>query len=171
MMNIFVISVDRGNFHDGRERLFAKFCTSKGGIPELEWTPKWIDVDQLLRQAVRVERANKPASEHLREFAELARDILIEHAPSAEVRRETAELVRYVADGRHQPEVEVQIRQRTGTGYWELGRETWKLGVPLPDPVLRFLARTHKPLATWVLWNEEIIDVLHPTNGRSLLRA
>jgi hypothetical protein len=153
--------------------LYVEFASVKGGRPEYEWTPAWIlpgeGVAALLREAVRVERANRPESDYLREFAQLARDILTEHAPPAEIRRETGSLVEYTADGVEQPEVVVQVKEWTGNRYWEHGRQRWPLGVPLSEQTLKYLARTDKPLVTWVVWNGEVIDVLEAQGNRSVI--
>jgi len=65
--------------------------------------------------------------------------------------------------------VEVQVKQWTGTRWWEYGRETWRLAVPLPEATLKSIARAKMSLLTWVVWNDEVIDVLTEDGKRSLI--
>ena len=155
LSKIFVAELGRGSFPGGRSRLYVAFSSSKGGSPQYEWTPEWLapgrGVADLLREAVRVERQNRPGSEYLREFAQLARDIITEHAPVSDISRIKGFLIEFHKAG---PSVKVGQRGRGGK-VWEL---TYGLAISMREPLLKELVTTGKDVE-WVLWNDDVIDV------------
>jgi len=61
--NIFKARIEIDKFSSGDSRLFVEFADTKGQERgELQWTPVWHDVSQLMVKAVEVERQNKPGS-------------------------------------------------------------------------------------------------------------
>lgn len=168
--NIFARpNIQFDTFPDGRKRLFVLLGPSKSGAASFEWTPHWmpkrdaLGVTELLREAVRVERANRPLSELLKEFATLARDIIIEHAPPLEIERAWGKFTSY-ADNR----ITVNVGSpKSGGGWWSDRIVTWEMGITLPTEALRHLALQERAF-TWVVWDGKVIDVRR-SNGKSLL--
>ena len=71
---IFFNEIGKGTFEDGRIRLYVVF-RDKGGN-EYEWTPKWREeVIKLFDEASKTEAINRPDSEYLKAFAEMAKRV------------------------------------------------------------------------------------------------
>ena len=171
--NIFARRIQRGKFgRTGDVRLYVEFSSTKGGPAEWEWSPHWLTPEQgvtdLLREAVRVERENRPDSSYLNEFANLARDIIIEHAPPAQIRRFKGDLLDYDHGDGKAPTVRIQEKTWTGTKWWIDDASTWEVGVPFTTEVLRELAMNGDKLE-WITWDGKIIDVRR--GGESLLES
>lgn len=171
--SVYSVEISRGTFTDGRARLRVMFSNTQGGTPQYEWTPRWLEprrgVADLLREAVRVERDNRPGSQWLKEFAALARDIVIEHAPPVEVRRQHGRFFGYSASsGKSAPEVTVVVGDLLGSGkFWTDDlKETWVVTTPLTTEALRELQQGG--IHTWLLWDNGVIDVLR-RDGTSLI--
>jgi len=84
-MNIYKATTDVGAFSDGRAHLFVESANVKGQPQgDLQWTPAWDDVSDLIVKAVEVERQNKPGSVYLDQFAEVCSRVVTKYAPPSQ---------------------------------------------------------------------------------------
>ena len=142
---------------------------TKNGALAFEWTPTWNDangVATLLREAVRVERENKPGSSYLLEFADLARDIVIEHAPAVEIRRISGSFESYTSgDVETGPRIIVNRKEWGGQRYWIHGPEVSEIAVTIPEGVPRDSRHVRRCLRLGYLERED-----RATHGESRRR-
>ena len=156
--NIFKTSTRIGAFSDGRERLFVEFSTAKGQPRgDMQWTPAWDDVSDLMVNAVEVERRNKPGSTYLDEFAKVCSDVVVKYAPARHVKVIYGHATEFRVDQEaSKPYIDVIWREVTDRPGWIAGRDTWELSVPLDEERLkRLMEEDHRLL----IWNDRVVDI------------
>lgn len=165
--SIFAKRIATGKFSDGRQRLFVTFSAERASGEEFEWTPHWDHpkhgVCSLLRRAVRVENANDPENRRwLEAFGRVAAEIVREHALPETVVRQSGRLRVYQHDD-GDPSVLVDVGHWSyNGGWWDEGRERWRLGTLISRDALNFLStgNDRQRTAEWVVWNGRVVDIM-----------
>lgn len=157
-MNIFKCRTDVGTFRDGHARLFIEFNNVKGQSQgDLQWTPAWNDVSDLMVKAVEVERQNKPGSVYLDQFAEVCSQVVTKYAPANHVQIFGGKCVEYQVDrDKNKVFIMVLYREITDRPGWIVGEDTWELSIPVTEDRLRNLINRD---VQWVVWDGRVIEI------------
>jgi len=162
--NIYRIRTGIAAFADRRARLFVEFADAKERAQgDLEWTPRWDDVRDLMVQAVEVERRNSPESTYLRQFADVCSEVVVKYAPAESVELLGGRLTRYWVD-RAQGKVWVTVlyREITDRPGWMAGEKDWELSIPLTEQDLRDLINKD---VEWLVWNGKVVEIRDRSTG------
>ena len=162
--NIFKTRTGIGGFADGRARLFVEFADTKDKPQgDLEWTPRWDDVRDLIVQAVEVERRNRPGSTYLTQFADVCSEVIVKYAPAENVELVGGRLTRYWTDATTgKAWGTVLYREITDRPGWIAGQEDWEWGVPLTEDQLRDLINKD---VEWLVWNRRVVQIRDRSTG------
>lgn len=157
-MNIFKTKIDIGSFKDGCARLFVEFARNKGQTEgDLEWTPRWNDVTELMVAAVEVERRNKPGSTYLEQFADVCSEVVTKYAPASHVEILGGKCVEYWVDSTESKVfIRVLVREVTDRPGWIADQVKWELSIPVSEERLKSLINKD---VLWLVWNEKVIEI------------
>ena len=156
--NIFKARIEIDKFSSGDSRLFVEFADAKGQERgELQWTPVWHDVGQLIVKAVEVERQNKPGSTYLEQFASVCSDVVTKYAPVENAKIFGGRCTEYWVD-RASSKVFVRVlwREITDRVGWIAGEIVWELAVPVSEEKLRTLIDSD---SRWLVWNGKVVEI------------
>jgi hypothetical protein len=158
VQNIFRARIEIDKFSSGDSRLFIEFANVKGQERgELQWTPVWRDVGQLMVQAVEVERQNKPGSTYLEQFANICSEVVTKYAPAEHAKIMGGRCIEYWVDRDNSKSfIKVLAREITDRVGWIASEEVWELAVPLSEEKLRNLINAE---STWLIWNGKVIEI------------
>ncbi len=158
VQNIFKARIDIDKFSSGDSRLFIEFSDVKRKERgELQWTPVWHDVSQLMVQAVEVERKNKPGSTYLEQFANVCTEVVTKYAPAEHAKIMGGRCTEYWVDHENTKVfVRVLSREITDRIGWIASEEVWELAVPLSEEKLRKLINKD---SSWLIWNGKVIEI------------
>lgn len=156
--NIYKTRIDLGSFADSRARLFVEFADTKGQLlGDLQWTPSWDDVSDLMVKAVEVERRNKLGSMYLEQFANVCSEVVVKYAPAHHVKIMGGRCVEYWVDSTtFKAFVRVLYREISDRPGWIAGEDVWELSVPVSEDRLRDLINRD---VGWVVWDEKVIEI------------
>ena len=156
--NIFKAQMGIGTFKDGHSRLFVEFADTKGQAQgELQWTPVWNDVSELMVKAVEVERQNKPGSTYLEEFASVCSEVITKYAPAERVQILGGRCTEYWVDQENSKVfIKVLYREITDRVGWIAGEDVWELAVPVSEEKLRALIGKD---SMWLVWNGKVVEI------------
>jgi len=156
--NIFKARIEIDKFSSGDSRLFVEFADTKGQERgELQWTPAWHDVSQLMVKAVEVERQNKPGSTYLEQFASVCSDVVTKYAPVENAKIFGGRCTEYWVDrASSQVFVRVLWREITDRVGWIAGEIVWELAVPVSEEKLRALIDND---SRWLVWNGKVVEI------------
>jgi hypothetical protein len=156
--NIYKAQMDIGTFSDGRSRLFVEFAdTKEQSKGDLQWTPAWDDVSQLMVKAVEVERQNKPGSTYLEQFADVCSEVVTKYAPAERVQLLGGRCTEYWVD-RENSKVFIRVlyREITDRVGWIVGEVVWELVVPVNEEKLKTLIGSD---SKWIVWNGKVVEI------------
>ena len=156
--NIFKARIEIDKFSSGDSRLFVEFADTKGQERgELQWTPVWNDVGQLIVKAVEVERQNKPGSTYLEQFASVCSDVVTKYAPVENAKIFGGRCTEYWVD-RKSSKVFIRVlwREITDRVGWIAGEDVWELAVPVSEERLRTLIDSD---SRWLVWNGKVVEI------------
>ena len=158
MRNIYKTKIDLGSFIDGRDRLFVEFADAKEKRQgDLQWTPAWDDVRDLMVKAVEVERQNKPGSVYLEQFANVCSEVVVKYAPADHVMVKGGRCIEYWVDSKSSKTfVRVLYREISDRPGWIAGEDVWELSIPISEDRLRNLIDRD---VRWVVWNGGVIEI------------
>ena len=156
--NIFKARMEIDKFSSGDSRLFVEFTDTKGQEHgELQWTPAWHDVGQLMVKAVEVERLNKPGSIYLEQFADICSEVVTKYAPAEHVKIMGGRCTEYWVDHTDSKTyVRVLYREITDRVGWIAGEDVWELAVPVNEEKLMSLIGND---SRWLIWNEKVVEI------------
>jgi hypothetical protein len=156
--NIYKTRMEIGAFSDSRARLFVEFADTKGQAQgELQWTPAWDDVSELMVKAVEVERQNKPGSTYLEQFASVCSEVVTKYAPAEHVQIMGGRCIEYWVDSaKSKTFIRVLYREITDRPGWIAGEDQWELAVPINEERLRVLINRD---CCWLVWNGKVIEI------------
>lgn len=156
--NIYKTRIDLGSFADGHARLFVEFTDTKGQVQgDLQWTPAWDGVRELMVKAVEVERRNKPGSEYLEQFANVCSEVVVKYAPAQHVSILGGRCVEYWVDSTTSKAfVKVLYRELSDRPGWIAGEDNWELSIPVSEDRLRSLIGRD---VRWVVWDGKVIEI------------
>jgi len=156
--NIYKARMDMGTFSDGRSRLFVEFADTKEQLQgDLQWTPAWDDVSQLIVKAVEVERQNKPGSTYLEQFADVCSEVVTKYAPAEHVKIMGGRCTEYWVD-RENSKVFVRVlyREVSDRVGWIAGEDVWELAAPVSEEELKALIGKD---SMWLVWNGKVVEI------------
>jgi len=158
MRNIYKTKIDLGSFIDGRDRLFVEFADAKEKRQgDLQWTPAWDDVRDLMVKAVEVERQNKPGSVYLEQFANVCSKVVVKYAPADHVMVKGGRCIEYWVDSKSSKTfVRVLYREISDRPGWIAGEDVWELSIPISEDRLRNLIDRD---VRWLVWNGRVIEI------------
>ena len=156
--NIFKARMEIDKFSSGDSRLFVEFADTKGQERgELQWTPVWHDVAQLMVKAVEVERLNKPGSIYLEQFAGVCSEVVTKYAPAEHVKIMGGRCTEYWVDHTDSKTyVRVLYREITDRVGWIAGEDVWELAVPVNEEKLMSLIGND---SRWLVWNGKVVEI------------
>jgi len=156
--NIYKAKMNVGAFSNGRARLFVEFADTKGQVQgDLQWTPAWDDVSELMVQAVEVERQNKPGSTYLEQFAAVCSEVVTKYAPAERVQIMGGRCIEYWVDReKSKTFIRVLYREITDRPGWIVGEDVWELAVPVSEERLRGLIGKD---SRWIVWNGKVVEI------------
>ena len=156
--NIFKARIEIDKFSSGDSRLFVEFADTKGQERgELQWTPVWHDVSQLMVKAVEVERLNKPGSIYLEQFAGVCSEVVTKYAPAEHVKIMGGRCTEYWVDHTDSKTyVRVLYREITDRVGWIAGEDVWELAVPVNEEKLMSLIGND---SRWLVWNGRVVEI------------
>ena len=156
--NIYKAKMNVGAFSNGRARLFVEFADTKGQVQgDLQWTPAWDDVSELMVQAVEVERQNKPGSTYLEQFAAVCSEVVTKYAPAERVQIMGGRCIEYWVDReKSKTFIRVLYREITDRPGWIVGEDVWELAVPVSEERLRGLIGKD---SQWIVWNGKVVEI------------
>jgi len=156
--NIFKARIEIDKFTSGDSRLFVEFADAKGQERgELQWTPVWYDVGQLMVKAVEVERQNKPGSTYLEQFADVCSKVVTKYAPAEHVKIMGGRCTEYWVDSEKEKVfVKVLWREISDKVGWIAGEDVWELVVPVSEEKLRMLIGSD---SRWLVWNGKVVEI------------
>ncbi|MBA7505377.1 hypothetical protein ES705_47730 [subsurface metagenome] len=157
-MNIYKARIEIGSFKDGHARLFIEFADTKGQQQgDLQWTPAWDDVSELMVTAVEVERQNKPGSIYLEKFADVCSRVVTKYAPASHVQIMGGKCVEYWSDNtKSKAFLRVLYREITDRPGWIVGEEVWELSIPISEERLKNLINKD---VQWVVWDGKVVEI------------
>ena len=156
--NIFKARIEIDKFSSGDSRLFVEFADTKGQAQgDLQWTPAWNDVSQLIVKAVEVERQNKPGSTYLEQFADVCSQVVTKYAPAEHVKIMGGRCTEYWVDSENAKVfVRVLYREITDRVVWISREDVWELSVPVNEEELRALIGND---SRWLVWNGKVVEI------------
>lgn len=156
--NIFKARIEIDKFSSGDSRLFVEFADAKGKERgEIQWTPAWHDVGQLIVKAVEVERQNKRGSTYLEQFADVCSKVVTKYAPAEHVKIMGGRCTEYWVDSEKEKVfVKVLWREISDKVGWIAGEDVWELSVPVTEEELRALIGDD---SRWLVWNGKVVEI------------